>query len=55
MILLILLGTVIGLVFKEWKGSQPRTYAALGLSLGLLVAAKLLLDYGNYLGTQAAK
>lgn len=54
MILLILLGTLIGVVFKEWKGSQPRTRWALVLALGLLIAGKLLLDYGNYLGTQTA-
>ena len=50
MILLILLGTLIGIVFKEWKGCRPRTYAALGLAIGLLIGGKLLLDYGNYLG-----
>ena len=55
MILLILLGTVIGLVFKEWRGAKARTYATLWLALGLLIAGKLLLDYGNYLGTLAAK
>lgn len=55
MILLILLGTLIGIVFGEWQGSQPRTRLALGLSLALLITGKLLLDYGNYLGTQAAK
>ena len=52
MILLILLGTLIGVVFKEWKGCRPRTYAALVLALGFLIIGKLLLDYGNYLGTQ---
>ena len=50
MILLILLGTLIGVVFKEWKGCQRRTYTALALAIGLLIAGKLLLDYGNYLG-----
>ena len=55
MILLILLGTLIGVIFKEWKGCQRRTYAALGLALTLLIAGKLLLDYGNYLGTQVGK
>jgi L-rhamnose-H+ transport protein len=55
MIMLILLGTLIGVVFKEWKGCRPRTHAALLLALGLLIAGKLLLDYGNYLGTHAAK
>lgn len=55
MILLILLGTLIGVVFKEWQGCQRRTYTALALALGLLIAGKLVLDYGNYLGTQAVK
>lgn len=55
MILLILLGTVIGVIFKEWKGCRPRTHAGLVFALALLIIGKLLLDYGNYLGTQAAK
>jgi L-rhamnose-H+ transport protein len=50
MILLILLGTLIGVAFKEWKGCQPRTYGALGLAIALLIVGKLMLDYGNYLG-----
>ena len=50
MILLILLGTLIGVVFKEWKGCRRRTYSALSLAIGLLIIGKLLLDYGNYLG-----
>ena len=50
MILLILLGTLIGVLFKEWKGCQTRTYTTLTLAIGLLIAGKLLLDYGNYLG-----
>ncbi len=50
MILLILLGTLIGVVFKEWKACQGRTYAALASAIGLLILGKLLLDYGNYLG-----
>ena len=53
MILLILLGTLIGVVFKEWKGCRPRTYATLVLALALLICGKLLLDYGNYLGVSA--
>jgi L-rhamnose-H+ transport protein len=53
MILLILLGTLIGVIFKEWKNCRPRTYFALALAIGLLIAGKLLLDYGNYLGMQA--
>jgi L-rhamnose-H+ transport protein len=54
MILLILLGTLIGVVFKEWTGSRRHTRVALSLALSLLIAGKLLLDYGNYLGTHVA-
>lgn len=52
MILLILLGTLLGVIFKEWKGCRPRTHATLVFALALLITGKLLLDYGNYLGTQ---
>lgn len=55
MILSILLGTLVGVAFKEWKGCRGRTHAALILAVGLLIVGKLLLDYGNYLGTQATK
>ena len=51
MIMLILLGTLIGVAFKEWKGCGMRTRAALILAISLLIAGKLFLDYGNYLGT----
>jgi L-rhamnose-H+ transport protein len=50
MILLILLGTLIGVVFKEWKSCRPRTHATLAFAISLLIVGKLLLDYGNYLG-----
>jgi L-rhamnose-H+ transport protein len=55
MILLILLGTCVGIIFKEWKKCQLRTYTVLGVSIALLIAGKLVLDYGNYLGTHTAK
>jgi L-rhamnose-H+ transport protein len=55
MILLILLGTLIGVIFKEWKCCQRRTHLVLVLALGLLIIGKLLLDYGNYLGSQTAQ
>jgi len=51
MILLILLGTLIGVVFKEWSGVLPRTRNALVLAIVLLITGKLMLDYGNYLGS----
>ncbi len=50
MILCILLGTLIGVALKEWKGCRPRTRATLALAVGWLIVGKLLLDYGNYLG-----
>ena len=53
MILLILLGTLIGVIFKEWKGCERRTHYALVFAIALLIVGKLVLDYGNYLGTQA--
>ena len=55
MILLILLGTLVGIVFKEWKGARARTYWALAVSLVLLIAGKIALDYGNYIGSKEAE
>jgi L-rhamnose-H+ transport protein len=55
MILLILLGTLIGVVFKEWKGCRPRTHLTLGVAIALLITGKLVLDYGNYLGTRVGQ
>lgn len=54
MILLILLGTLVGIMFKEWKNCRQRTYIALGVSIALLIAGKLVLDYGNVIGSKAA-
>jgi L-rhamnose-H+ transport protein len=52
MILLILLGTLIGVVFGEWRGVLPRTRNSLILAIGLLIIGKLMLDYGNLLGSE---
>lgn len=54
MILLILLGTLAGVFFKEWKGCTKATYATLALAVALLIAGKLLLVYGNHVGQLAA-
>jgi hypothetical protein len=54
-------GTAFGVAIRyvgfsiEWESCQRRTYAGLALALALLIAGKLLLDYGNYLGAHAAK
>jgi L-rhamnose-H+ transport protein len=53
MILLILLGTLIGVCFHEWQGAGRCARTALIAALALLIAGKLLLDYGNYLGTHS--
>jgi L-rhamnose-H+ transport protein len=50
MILLILLGTLAGVLFKEWHGCSARTRWMLTAAITLLIVGKLLLDYGNYLG-----
>jgi L-rhamnose-H+ transport protein len=55
MILLILLGTLVGILFKEWNGCRRRTYQLLAASLALLIIGKIALDYGNYRGQQAAE
>lgn len=52
MILLILLGTLIGVAFGEWRGVRSVTRNALVLAIALLVVGKLMLDYGNLLGSR---
>lgn len=50
MILSILLGTMVGVVLKEWKGCRRSTKLTLAWAVALLITGKLLLDYGNYIG-----
>ena len=54
MILCILLGTLIGVALKEWKGCRGRTHAMLAVSVALLILGKIMLDYGNYIGQAAS-
>jgi L-rhamnose-H+ transport protein len=53
MIMLVLFSSVAGLLLKEWKGCSTRTIRLLMLALVVLVAAVLLLTYGNYEASQA--
>jgi L-rhamnose-H+ transport protein len=53
MIMLVLLSNLTAVLFREWKGCRPRTQAAIGLGLAVLVTAVLLLTYGNYVGDQS--
>jgi L-rhamnose-H+ transport protein len=50
MIMLVLFSNLLGVVFREWGGCRPRTRWAIRLALAVLVAAIVLLTYGNYLG-----
>jgi L-rhamnose-H+ transport protein len=50
MIMLVLFSSVAGLVMKEWNNCSATTRRLLILALMVLVAAVLLLTYGNYLG-----
>jgi L-rhamnose-H+ transport protein len=53
MIMLVLFSTLIGVLLREWAGCRPRTLAALGAALVVLLGAVLALTYGNYLGEGA--
>jgi L-rhamnose-H+ transport protein len=50
MIMLVLFSAVAGLLLKEWKSCSKGTMSVLMLALGVLIAAVLILTYGNYLG-----
>lgn len=54
MIMLILLGTMAGVIFKEWKGCRRKTYQALAISIALLILGTTVLARGNYIGSKAA-
>ena len=53
MIMLVLFSNGLGVVLHEWKGCRPRTWTVIGLGLLVLMAAVLMLSYGNHLGEQA--
>ena len=50
MIMLVLISAVIGIVLKEWTGVKKHTTRMLTFALIILVAAVLIITYGNYLG-----
>ncbi len=55
MIMIVLFSNLLALIFREWKGCRPRTWAAIVLAVVVLVAAVLLLTRGNYLGSLPAE
>jgi L-rhamnose-H+ transport protein len=52
MIMLVLFSNLVGLALREWRRCRRVTDLTIGLALLVLVAAVLLLTYGNYLGEQ---
>lgn len=51
MIMLVLFSSLAGLLMKEWKTCSRKTHGILLLAILVLVAAVLILTYGNYLGS----
>jgi L-rhamnose-H+ transport protein len=54
MILTVLVSNLVGVAFREWRGCRGRTHRAIAIALFVLVAAVLLLTYGNHLGDALA-
>jgi len=54
MIMLILFSSAAGLVMKEWRGCRRKTLSIISLAIIILIAAVLVLSYGNYLGAQVS-
>lgn len=50
MIMLVLFSTLAGFAMKEWAGSAGNIRRLLAMALMVLVAAVLIISYGNYLG-----
>lgn len=53
MIMLILFSALAGVALREWHGRRIRTQSAIAVAIVVLVAAVLMLTYGNWLGEQA--
>ena len=50
MIMLVLFSNVVGIALREWRACRRLTHRTVALALVVLVAAVLLLTYGNHLG-----
>ena len=55
MIMLVLISNLVGIALREWRQCRRLTHQTITLALLVLIAAVLLLTYGNYLGSLAAK
>ena len=54
MVLLVLFSNLMGVVLREWRQCRRLTHTTIALALVVLIAAVLLLTYGNHLGEIAA-
>lgn len=48
--LVIVFSTMWGLIFREWKGSSPRTMKLIFAGIFVLIFSTVIMAYGNYLG-----
>ena len=55
MIMLVLISNVVGILLREWRQCRAMTRRTIGVALAVLIAAVLLLTYGNYVGESAKK
>jgi L-rhamnose-H+ transport protein len=55
MIMLVLISNLVGVALREWRQCRRLTHQTIALALLVLIAAVLLLTYGNYVGSLAAK
>jgi hypothetical protein len=53
MIMLVLISNVVGILLREWRQCRSLTRRTIGVALAVLIAAVLLLTYGNYVGESA--
>ncbi len=54
MIMLVLISNVVGVVLREWRSCRRLTHRTIAAALLVLIAAVLMLTYGNYLGALAS-
>ncbi|HEU6447000.1 MAG TPA: L-rhamnose/proton symporter RhaT [Verrucomicrobiae bacterium] len=55
MIMLVLFSNLMGVLLREWRGCRRVTHLAIGFALIILIAAVLLLTWGNHIGEVATK
>ena len=53
MIMLVLISNLVGILLREWRACRRLTHRTLAAALAVLIAAVLLLTYGNYVGEPA--